>query len=139
MRYLANLISVLIGAFCIFIAVIAFNSVNNQQNQFGHGLSYELDQNYRNEIEKRQMLGAASGVVGGIFLIIGFIGFARRRNRKNKPINTKEVSSKNEESRLSKSLTDDKLARLEKLANLKEQGILTEDEFLEEKKKILDN
>ena len=91
MRYLANLLSILIGAVCIIIAFAAFNRVNNRGDIPGHNLEMGFNNNYRQDIEKTQMIGAAAGVVGGIFLIIGFIGFARRRNRKNEPSSSKEV------------------------------------------------
>lgn len=81
------------------------------------------------------LVGKAKGINGfwyGFFLgLIGLIIVLCKKSKNNEPISSKVVTDN------VKTSTEDKFATLEKLHELKANGAITDEEYIEEKAKIM--
>jgi len=144
MKFFFGILFLLIGLAMIGFGVAALVDANSRSNSFEGQIGNTFSYNYSKNIEEEQMIGA--GCLGGgvIFFIIGIVMLvtktkAQRKNEIELEV-FKKVQSSNTSNQPNNSLKsmDDKFAQLEKLGKLKEQGLLTEEEFQQQKKKIID-
>ena len=145
MKKFFGILFLLIGLAMIGLGVAALVDANSRSNSFEGQIGNTFSEHYRQNNEEQQMAGA--GLLGGgvIFFIIGIVMLVTKTKAQRKKETELEVLKKVQVSNNTSSPTDnstksmdDKFAQLEKLGKLKEQGLLTEEEFQQQKKKIID-
>ena len=145
MKKFFGIIFLLIGLAMIGLGVAALVDANSRGNSFEGQIGNTFSEHYRQNNEEQQMAGA--GLLGGgvIFFIIGIIMIVTKTKAQRKKETELEVLKKVQVSNNTSSQPDnstksmdDKVAQLEKLGKFKEQGLLTEEEFQHQKKKIID-
>jgi hypothetical protein len=125
----------IIGLALIGFGVATINYFANQYNSFEGQISNELSNNYRsNSHNGGKMMGFTLVVIGLFFLISGIILIAAKSSSKQKI----QISNTPPSINNSKSDVEDKLAQIEKLGVMKEKGLITEEEFQQQKKRILE-
>jgi sortase (surface protein transpeptidase) len=134
-----GLLSLIIGMAC-FIDAESRNKTLDQQEQNEFSAQYRVNNNDQREF------GGVSAVIGLVFFIIGF----KMASTKTKSQKIKEAELEKLKANINKlgDLTEadlqpvknvnDVISQLEKLGELKARGILTEEEFQQQKKKLLE-
>src|SRR6185295_3677416 len=147
MKKFFGILFLLIGLVMIGGGIAALTDANSKHNsvegQFGEAFS----NSYRERTNQQQIAGASASGVGFILFIIGIVMIAsksKKQKMKEMELATlKKVKSDNslmhwEEKKVDASIShDDMISKIEKLGKLKEQGLINEEEFQIQKKKIL--
>ncbi len=113
------------GVIITIVSIFGLTYVSQQESSLTGALRDTFDQEYNSQMGLVKS-GSYTGIfIGAIFLILGIISYMKNNNKNAEKFVV--VSSKE------KSNTE----TLEKLYELKEKGILSEEEYSEEKKKII--
>lgn len=144
MKKFFGILFLLIGLAGIVLGIATLVDANSMSNSFEGQFDNTIAELFRQKKEEMQTQGVGSLGVGEIFFIIGIVMLVTKTKAQRKKETELEVLKKaqvsttsNQTNNSSKSI-EDKLAQLEKLGKLKEQGLLTEEEFQQQKKKIID-
>ncbi|WP_162128090.1 SHOCT domain-containing protein [Flavobacterium phycosphaerae] len=134
-----GLLSLIIGMACLIDAESRNKTLDGQEQN-------ELTARYRDDNNDQRSFGAASAVIGLVFFIAGF----RMVSAKTKNQIKKEAELEKLKANINKlgDLTATDLQQtkevshvinqIEKLGDLKAKGLLTEEEFEQQKKKVLE-
>lgn len=145
MKKLFGTLFLLIGLGMIGFGITALVDANSRSNSFEGRLGNSINRVYRERNKEEQLIGA--GLIGGgmIFFIVGIVMLVTKTKAQRKKEVELEVLRKVNKTMTNESQTenssksiDDKFAQLEKLGKLREKGILSEEEFQQQKKKIID-
>lgn len=149
MKKIVGVIFILIGLWALIGGVVAITNAVTIRNTPGGRVFSEFSGNYSREIDEQIIIGGGVAIVGLILLIIGIVMVANKSQKQMKrelendllieSVTKPPLFNPNKEttSTSKPNFQDDKFQALEKLAKLKDQGVLTEEEFIEEKRKIL--
>jgi hypothetical protein len=154
MKKFFGILFLLIGLAMTGIGIAALTNTSTRNDSFEGQVRNEFSANYRSNNNEQQMAGL--GLIGGglIFFIIGVVMVATKTKaqrkkeaeldvlRKMQLANNVAPSGQTNKTQTATSSpqksTEDKFGQLERLAKLKEQGHLTDEEFQQQKKKILE-
>jgi hypothetical protein len=145
MKKFFGILFLIIGVFGIGIGIVALTDLGRRNSSFEGQIGNEFSESYNNESIEQQAIGLA--LIGGglIFSILGVIMIASKSKKSKTKLSAKDniktanipvppvyhkVNSSSQNSKM-----DDVLNRIERLGKLKEQGLITEEEFQEQKKK----
>lgn len=153
MKKFFGILFLLIGLAMIGLGIVALTNTATRNDSFEGQVGNEFSENYRSNSNEQQMAGV--GLIGGglIFFILGIVMVATKTKGQRKKEAELEVlrkiqlanntsqsgqtnTTQTDNSSTQKS-TEDKFGQLEKLGKLKEQGLLTDEEFQQQKKNIL--
>lgn len=123
-----GILLLLVGAALIAIGVSVLTDLTNEQDSFEGRFRESLDYDYRSENDNRQALGISSIAGGALSFVFGLILATRKRARSAGTRVTQKARGNDSAV----------IEQLERLAKLKEQGALTEQEFEQQKARILD-
>jgi hypothetical protein len=147
MKKFFGVLFLIIGILGIGIGIVALTDLATRNRSLEGQFQNEFSKNYSEENNEQQAVGFA--LIGGglIFSVLGIIMIASK-SEKSKEKNdtlvymqtaTIPVLSSQHNLNISTQNTkmDDVINRIERLGKLKEQGLITEEEFNEQKKKCL--
>jgi len=153
MKKIFGILFLLIGLAMIGLGIVALTNTASRNESFEGQVEYEFSENYRSNSNEQQITGF--GLVGGglIFFIIGIVMLAtktkaqrkketelevlRKMQQTNNAVQSGQTTTTQTDNSSTQKSTDDKFEQLEKLGKLKEQGLLTDEEFQQLKKTIL--
>ena len=146
-----------------FSSVVALSYAKSRNRSFEGQLGNAISQNYRSNNNEQQAVGAGLAGFGIIFFVVGIVLVATKSGSQRKkeielallkqmqnkstppPFNSVPPPLKQVPPPLPdvpvtnpKNSMEEKFSNLEKLMKLKELGVLNEEEFQEQKRKILD-
>lgn len=145
MKKFFGIFFLIIGVFGIGIGIVALTDLGRRNSSFEGQIGNEFSESYNNESSEQQAIGLALIGSGLIFSILGVIMIASKSKKSKTKLSVKDniqtasvpvptvyhnVNSSSQNSKM-----DDVLNRIERLGKLKEQGLITEEEFQEQKKK----
>lgn len=143
MKKIIGIILIIIGLWMLIAGIIAVTNAITISETPGGRLIGVLNESYQNKIQLQQVIGIAFSVVGLVFTIIGIIMVSKPSTKtqmqaiRHQSPSGPPVFNPNKNNPEPPVINNDKYQIIEKLAKLKDQGVLTEEEFLEEKRKIL--
>lgn len=125
-----------LGLAGIVFGIVRINELQGLKNSTAGTYTYAIDKKFREDYENEKLLAIGFVVVGGVLFIWGVTSSKRKQSVRiatkvspTSPASTIVVSSPTK--------SPDTITQLERLAKLKEQGVLTEEEFQKEKSKIV--
>ncbi len=125
-----------LGLAGIVFGIVRINELQDLKNSTAGTYTYAIDKKFREDYENEKLLAIGFVVVGGVLFIWGVTSSKRKQSVRiatkvspTSPASTIVVSSPTK--------SPDTITQLERLAKLKEQGVLTEEEFQKEKSKIV--
>lgn len=139
---------ILIGFLASGMGIALMANVATNTSSYEGQLRGEFSNSYRRELNEKKTVGTIAIAGGLVFFIVGIVMVVSKskeqiknevelevikdiqKNKSNQPITDDPIKTETKS-------TDDKFAQLEKLGKLKEQGLLTDEEFQQEKRKIL--
>lgn len=152
-----GVILLLVGLCMVGFGIAALADVSTRNNSVEGMLANTFSPNYVSANHNEQIVGFILLGIGVILFIIGIIKLVskgstkmkeeteNKESKKTQPIETTQNSqgTKNESTNVkpiqteTNLLSDELFVQIEKLGKLKEQGLITDEEFQEQKKKIL--
>jgi hypothetical protein len=143
MKKIIGILFIIVGLWMLIAGIVAVTNATTISNTPGVRFFGTIDQSYQNDIELQQIIGIAFTVVGLAFTIIGIVLVSKKSTKsrleslQNIKSSVPPVFNPTKSTSEPAVINNDKYEIIEKLAKLKDQGVLTEEEFLEEKRKIL--
>lgn len=147
MKSVIGAIIVLIGLAMTIFGVGGFMQAANRENSLEHKIGSTVSSEYRENHDSEKMTFGGVAIVGVVLL---FYGFSVRRSASREKLHKrhhkelKDIAAANQSNNtapapppLVKKSEDDKLEKLKKLGELKDSGVLTQEEFEKEKAKLL--
>ena len=136
-----GILMLLLGITCMGIGSVALKDLSSKRNSFEGQIENEFEVNNSNNHD--QEIAGIVFIISGIFLvIIGIILISSKSLKQKlreietiKRIHNLDSKSNSFQNKIYDS--SDVINQIEKLGKLKEQGLLTEAEFLEQKRRIL--
>lgn len=145
----------LIGLLMIVTGIAALTQSSTQDNSIEGSIGNTFSQEYRERNQEKRIVGFGLAG-GGLFLfIIGIVMLATKTKKQqeteielevlkkmqlaNNIAQPEQTKTRQIENVSMQKSTDDKIGQIEKLGKLKEQGFLTDEEFQQQKKKILES
>jgi hypothetical protein len=125
-KYIFGILYLLIALALIGLGIAALNDAATKDKALEEQISNELRGSYYPNNNGEKMLGVTLITIGLFFLISGII-----------LIVTKSKAQRIKDAEI-KPTVEDKLAQIEKLGEMKEKGLITEEEFQQQKKRILE-
>ena len=131
----------LIGLGLIIWGILGFNELKRQRSLIPERPGYGIPEKDRENLAKDRTIATVLIVAGGLLFLWGLIPYIKPKQAAQAaatataaatpapPVDAVAAAAGN--------TSADSLTQLERLAKLKEQGILTEEEFQKEKSKIL--
>jgi Short C-terminal domain len=151
MKKFFGILFLIIGLVAVGLGIVALTNYSSKNDSFEGRLRDRFNENYHTQNEDQKTGGIVSISVGALFFIIGLIMAASKSNlqrkkeaeleeMKNMQFVRSQPEQKTEPPPIPKltPTTDDIFNQLERLAKLKEQGFLSDEEFQQQKKKILE-
>jgi uncharacterized alpha/beta hydrolase family protein len=145
MKKFFGILILIIGVFGIGMGIVALTDLGRRNSSFEGQIGNEFSESYNNESFEQQAIGLALIGSGLIFSILGVIMIASKSKKSKSKISAKDNIQiatipvtgvhDNFNAATQTSKMDDVLNRIERLGKLKEQGLITEEEFQEQKKK----
>jgi hypothetical protein len=148
MKKIFGIIFLLIGISLIGIGVETLTKSSTRDKSFEGRFRNEISENYRSDNNERQIAGISLIGGGFLFFIIGIVMLVTKTKIQRKKEVELEVLKKLELSlnsiqlgqtnnSMTQKLPVENFEKIERLGKLKEQGLLTEEEFQQQKKIIL--
>jgi hypothetical protein len=145
MKKFFGILFLIIGVFGIGIGIVALTDLATRNRSLEGQIQNEFSESYNKESFEQQAIGLALIGSGLIFSILGVVMIASKSKKlKNKltTIDNTQAASiavppiyNNLNTSTQSTKMDDVLNQIERLGKLKEQGLITEEEFQEQKKK----
>jgi hypothetical protein len=146
MKKFFGILFLIIGVFGIGIGIVALTDLATRSRSLEGQIQNEFSDNYSTKNDEQQVIGFAFIGGGLIFSILG-ISLIASKSKKLKTIiptkNTIQTANipmpalyNNLNTSVENTKMDEALNRMERLGKLKEQGLITEEEFQEQKKKL---
>jgi NADH:ubiquinone oxidoreductase subunit 6 (subunit J) len=145
----------LIGLLMIGTGIATVTQSATQDNTIEGRIGNTFSQEYREQNQEKRIVGFGLAGGGLLFFIIGIVMIATKTNKQreneielevikkmqlaNNFTQPEQTNTKQAENAFVQKSTDDKIGQIEKLGKLKEQGLLTDEEFQQQKKKILES
>jgi len=149
MRKIVGVIFLLLGLGSVGLGIAALTNASSRNNSYEGQIGNTLSQNYRSQTQQEQSAGVGFVVGGIIVFIVGiYLVVSKSKSQIKQEVELEVIKNmqKTENSKQPEKETptppnnkspDDKFSQIERLGKLKEQGLITEEEFQAEKKKIL--
>lgn len=122
-----------VGLIIITVASVAETKIDSEMNSLLYDAHKELDQDYRYSLESSQASAIFAGFFGLIIFIIGLVMLLTKSNKQKKLEAEINILKHDKE----KSPKAETITELESLFELKQNGVLTDKEFIEAKKRML--
>ena len=145
MKKFFGILFLIIGIFGIGIGIVALTDLATRNRSLKGQIQNEFSETYNEKNNEQQAIGLVLIGCGLIFSILGAVMIASKSKKsKNKVTaidNTQAANIavppiyNNLNTSMHNSKMDDVLNRIERLGKLKQQGLITEEEFQEQKKK----
>jgi hypothetical protein len=145
MKKFFGILFLIIGIFGIGIGIVALTDLATRNRSLEGQIQNEFSETYNEKNNEQQAIGLVLIGCGLIFSILGAVMIASKSKKsKNKVTavdNTQAANIalppiyNNLNTSMHNSKMDDVLNRIERLGKLKQQGLITEEEFQEQKKK----
>ena len=149
MKKILGIIFLLIGLGCVGLGVAALTSASSRNNSYEGQIGNTLSQNYRTETQAEQSAGVGFAVGGIIVFLFGiYMVVSKSKSQVKQEVELEVIKNmqkagdskqaeNNHQTQPGKMSPEDKFSQIERLGKLKEQGLLTDEEFQLEKNKIL--
>jgi hypothetical protein len=139
-----GVIFLLVGLILFGAGISIITNVTTRNNSYEGKIGNTINPNYREENNKQQGVGYIMLAGGAILFFLG-LGMALAKTNKQKQTEIElEVlkkinknNSKQKEDSSNIGVNNEAISQIEKLGKLKEQGLITEEEFKKQKGKIL--
>ncbi|TDE05816.1 SHOCT domain-containing protein [Flavobacterium sandaracinum] len=145
MKKFFGILFLLIGVFGIGIGIVALTDLATRNRSFEGQIQNEFSETYNEKDNEQQAIGLVLIGCGLLFSILGAVMIASKSKKsKNKLTTVDNTQAANiavppiyNNLNTSKQSTkmDEVLNQIERLGKLKQQGLITEEEFQEQKKK----
>lgn len=160
MKKVLGIIFIILGLVGIIGGIVGFQEHTKYHNRFENRLGRTIDSKYNADYEQQKTGMIVVIGLGGVFLISGFrLVSAKSKSQKKMESELLKMKYKEEFREVAKEAKasvkprstpppyipkpeqkmEDKLAQIEKLGELKEKGLLTDEEFASQKKKLLES
>ncbi|WP_291127516.1 hypothetical protein [Flavobacterium sp. UBA7682] len=139
MKKFFGVLFLLIGLFAIVTGVGTIASTDGYNRSFEGQVQEELIDQYRANRERDQGIGGAFAFVGGVFFIVGIVLLVTK-TKKQRMMETELALLKggiHNKTEVKPTSQDDTINQLERLSVLKEKGVLSEEEFMAQKIRVL--
>jgi hypothetical protein len=124
------IVFILIGTFGIIIGIGVLTELSSRDRGFRSEFNENFDEAAFEANQNQRSIGSLSIVAGSVFLILGIVLLVKTRKIKG----GEKISPQSEIFFIQ---NENIIIQIEKLGNLKEKGLLTNEEFEIQKKKIL--
>jgi len=145
MKKFFGILFLIIGIFGIGIGIVALTDLAAKNRSLAGQIGNEYSDSYNEQRNEQQAIGLALIGSGLIFSILGVIMLASKSKKSKTKLTAKDKIQtayipvppvyNNLNTSIQNTKMDDLLNRIERLGKLKEQGLITEEEFQEQKKK----
>lgn len=142
MKKFFGILFLIIGICAIGMGISALTDLAAKNKSLEMQIQNEFDDNYMERNNEQKAIGLVLVGVGTIFIILGVVMIASKSKTKHaasQQIQPADLPipliSNNSNHSLQNSKIDDMLSQIERLGKLKDQGLITEEEFQDQKKK----
>jgi hypothetical protein len=146
MKKFFGILLLLIGLLMMGGGIAALTDANSKHGSLEGQFGETFSNRYRERANEEQMAGASGLGIGLVLFIIGIIMTASKSKKQKmtalelaaiKKIQNNNAPMHWEEKHVTATVNDDMIGKIEKLGKLKEQGLITEEEFQTQKQRIL--
>ena len=145
MKKFFGILFLIIGVFGIGIGIVALTDLATRNRSLEGQIQNEFSETYNEKNNEQQAIGLVLIGCGLIFSILGAVMIASKSKKSKNKLTTVDNTQaaniavppiyNNLNTSTHNSKMDDVLNRIERLGKLKQQGLITEEEFQEQKKK----
>lgn len=137
MKKFLGVLFLVIGLFAIVSGIVAISSIETENRSLEGQVQSEFVEQYKTNQSQNQAAGGALAFSGLLFYITGIVLLVTK-TKKQRVMEAELLILKNQNITTFVSETkEDNISKIEKLGVLKEKGLLSNEEFEKEKKKLL--